>query len=77
MDTHVHRISNRLGIVSTNTPEQTEREIMKKVPKNLWNVYNIVFVRFGQDICRPLNPRCDVCPVMDLCPSKKISERRK
>lgn len=71
VDTHVHRISNRLGIVSTSTPEQTEREIMERVPKEFWVLYNIVFVRFGQDICRPLNPRCDVCPVSELCPSKE------
>jgi len=69
VDTHVHRISNRLGIVSSSTPEQTERQLVERVQRRYWRCYNIVFVRFGQTICRPTRPRCGVCPVESMCPS--------
>jgi len=67
VDTHVHRISNRLGLVKTRTPEETEKGLMKILPKNLWKKFNILFVRFGQTICRPINPKCEECPVKDMC----------
>lgn len=67
VDTHVHRIPNRLGIVNTKTPEKTEVELMKIVPKHLWIDINDLFVQFGQTICRPLHPQCDQCPLTDLC----------
>jgi len=69
VDTHVHRISNRLGIVHSSTPEQTEGQLMERVQRRYWRCYNIVFVRFGQTICRPTRPRCGVCPVESMCPS--------
>jgi endonuclease-3 len=68
VDTHVHRISNRIGLVDTKTPEQTEKELKNIVPENLWNKINELFVRFGQNTCRPVSPRCDLCVLNDTCP---------
>jgi endonuclease-3 len=67
VDTHVHRISNRLGLVETRTPEQTEIELAKTLPKKYWIEINDLFVRFGQTICRPIGPRCGVCRLRDDC----------
>ncbi|MEN2998888.1 MAG: endonuclease III [Brevinematia bacterium] len=67
VDTHVHRISNRLGLVNTKTPEETEVELMKVLPKNYWKKINHLMVSFGQTICKPVKPRCDVCKLVDLC----------
>ena len=72
-DTHVHRISNRIGIVKTKTPEETEYELMKKVPKKYWININELFVKHGQTICNPIKPKCDKCPISKLCDfSKKL-----
>ena len=70
-DTHVHRISNRLGIVKTKTPEQTEHELMKKVPKKYWININELFVKHGQTICNPIKPKCDKCSIHKLCDFSK------
>lgn len=70
VDTHVHRISNRLGLVTTKTPEETEVELEHVVPRELWQYVNELLVRFGQEICRPVSPKCDVCVLEDLCPSR-------
>jgi endonuclease-3 len=70
-DTHVHRISNRLGIVKTKTPEETEYELMKKVPKKYWININELFVKHGQTICNPIKPKCDKCPISKLCDFSK------
>jgi endonuclease-3 len=67
VDTHVHRISNRLGIVNTKTPEQTELDLMKKVPKKYWLQLNELFVRFGQTVCKPIGPKCDICSLRPVC----------
>lgn len=67
VDTHVHRISNRLGLVKTSKPEDTEEELKKVLPKKYWLDINHMFVRFGQTICRPIKPKCEECPVTDLC----------
>ncbi len=67
VDTHVHRISNRLGLVKTKAPEQTEKKLMKTVPKRLWGDVNELFVVFGQTICRPVGPKCEICPVYKYC----------
>ncbi|NTV79615.1 MAG: endonuclease III [Clostridiales bacterium] len=72
VDTHVHRISNRLGLVTTKTPEETEVELEFVVPRELWQYVNELLVRFGQDVCRPVSPKCDVCVLEDLCPSRVI-----
>lgn len=67
VDTHVHRISNRWGLVNTKEPEQTEEDLMKIVPKEYWIELNDLMVQFGQSICRPINPQCEICPIFDLC----------
>lgn len=67
VDVHVHRISNRIGLVKTKTPEETELELTKIVPKKYWLDLNESFVRFGQDICRPIGPKHEECPINDLC----------
>jgi len=61
VDVHVHRISNRLGLVDTKTPEDTELELMKKIPKKYWLEINDTFVMYGQNICKPISPQCTVC----------------
>ena len=68
VDTHVHRISNRLGWVHTKVPEITEKRLMEIVPKGQWIRINRLFVRFGQEICLPNNPKCEICPLNDVCP---------
>lgn len=67
VDTHVHRIANRLGLVETKTPEETEKELTKCVPKKYWLELNELFVRFGQTTCKPVGPRCDVCTLTGVC----------
>ena len=67
VDTHVHRISNRWGLANTNHPEETEEVLMDKVPKELWIELNDLMVQFGQTICKPIGPQCDICPLNDLC----------
>ncbi|HQO09648.1 MAG TPA: endonuclease III [Clostridiales bacterium] len=70
VDTHVHRISNRWGAVSTKTPEETEFALMEKIPKKYWSEINDLMVAFGQTICRPIGPKCGECKVKD-CPARK------
>ena len=67
VDIHVHRISNRLGLVETKTPEETEIELMKKIPKKLWLDINDTFVMYGQNICKPISPMCNVCKIKKSC----------
>lgn len=67
VDTHVHRISNRLGLVTTKTPEETEVELEKIVPQEYWIELNDLMVQFGQTICRPQSPRHEECPLQDIC----------
>ncbi len=67
VDTHVHRISNRFGYVSTKKPEQTEFALRKKLPKKYWRVYNDTLVIYGQNLCKPVNPLCDKCSVSKYC----------
>jgi len=67
VDTHVHRISNRLGWVNTKQPEETEQELLRIVPKQYWTLVNEVFVLHGQNICKPITPYCEVCPVKKYC----------
>jgi endonuclease-3 len=72
VDTHVHRISNRLGLVQTKTPEETELELMKKIPTKYWLKINDTFVMYGQNICKPISPMCDVCQIKKECNYYKI-----
>lgn len=67
VDTHVHRISNRFGYVSTKKPEQTEFTLRKKLPKKYWRVYNDTLVIYGQNLCKPINPLCNQCSVSKYC----------
>lgn len=67
VDTHVHRISNRWGLVSTKDPEKTEEELAKFVPEDEQILLNDLMVQFGQTICKPLGPKCEICPLTDLC----------
>jgi len=67
VDTHVHRISNRLGIVSTKNPHDTEEALRKVLPKKYWIIYNTLLVAFGRQVCRPISPRCSNCPIALNC----------
>ena len=67
VDIHVHRISNRLGLVDTKNPEETEQELMSKIDKKYWIDINDTFVMYGQNICKPISPMCDVCKIKKSC----------
>ena len=67
IDTHCHRIPNRLGWVNTKTPEQTEFALTKILPKKYWQDFNDIFVLHGQNICRPISPKCDICAINKYC----------
>jgi endonuclease-3 len=70
VDTHVHRVTNRLGWVKTKTPEQTEMALRQVVPRSMWRIVNQVFVKFGRYVCIPGRPRCWMCPIQADCPYK-------
>lgn len=76
VDTHVHRISNRLGWVRTKTPEETEYALMEILPDTYWIEINELLVRFGQQICRPIGPFCSRCPVSVHCPRVGVKRSR-
>ncbi len=76
VDTHVHRISNRLGIVSTKNPHATEDALRQVLPGQYWIVYNSLLVTFGKRICTPLSPKCSECPIEHLCPRKGVTRSR-
>jgi endonuclease III len=67
VDVHVHRIANRLGLVQTRTPEETELELMKTLPRKYWLELNELFVRFGQTTCKPVRPMCEICTLTAEC----------
>ena len=78
VDTHVHRISNRLGWVRTRTPEETEHALYKRTRARWWPYINLYLVTWGQNICRPIYPRCGVCAIREHCPQigvTKVSTR--
>ncbi|MGQ4832678.1 MAG: endonuclease III domain-containing protein [Candidatus Asgardarchaeia archaeon] len=68
VDTHVHRIVNRWQYVKTRTPEETEKALREKLPRKHWKEINRILVTFGQNICTPVNPKCEKCPINNLCP---------
>lgn len=70
VDTHVHRVSNRLGLVRTGTPEESEQALERVLPRDLWIEWNALLVTWGQNVCTPRRPRCSLCPlrVKKLCP---------
>lgn len=67
VDTHVHRISNRLGLVDTKNPDETEVALCEIAPEELWIKLNDLMVQFGQNICKPIGPQCEICPCTDIC----------
>ena len=67
VDVHVHRICNRLGYVKTKNPEETEFALREKLPKKYWLDINTLLVTHGQNICKPIKPKCDECPIKDYC----------
>ncbi len=67
VDTHVHRISNRLGLVMTKTPEQTEFALRKTLPQKYWLIYNDLLVTYGQNLCVPVSPWCSKCKIFKYC----------
>jgi len=76
VDTHVHRISNRLGIVSTKNPHETEESLREILPKRYWIMYNTLLVTFGKRICKPISPLCNTCPLSHICKKVGVSKHR-
>ena len=76
VDTHVHRISNRMGWVSTSTPHQTETALMKVIPQRYWIEINELLVRFGQTVCSPVSPFCSTCSVAPWCSRIGVTRSR-
>jgi endonuclease-3 len=76
VDTHVHRISNRLGYVKTRTPAETEMALRGKLPARYWIGYNDLLVAFGQNVCTPISPWCSRCPVRALCRRAGVTASR-
>ncbi len=76
VDVHVHRISNRFGYVKTKTTHDTERALLRKLPKKYWGDYNRVLVLLGQNICRPTSPHCTRCPVNQYCQRRGVTKFR-
>ena len=67
VDVHVHRIFNRLGYIKTKTPEETEFELRKKLPQKYWIDINSLLVTHGQNVCKPIKPCCNICPIEEFC----------
>ncbi len=76
VDTHVHRITNRWGFVSTKTPEKTEFALREKLPKRYWIVINDLLVAYGQNVCRPVSPLCSACRLRGYCKRVGVKRRR-
>jgi len=76
VDVHVHRISNRLGYVKTKTPYETEMRLRKILPKKYWLKWNYLLVSFGQNLCRPISPKCSECPIKTYCKKVGVSKSR-
>ncbi len=76
VDVHVHRISNRWGLVRTRTNKETEEELHKLVPDKLKNKFNRILVAFGQTVCTPVSPWCSKCLISELCPKIGVDRRR-
>lgn len=76
VDTHVHRISNRVGWVETRTPEETEKDLEKILPKKYWIEINGLLVTYGKGVCTPRSPRCSTCPLSAECPKNGVLRTR-
>ncbi len=76
VDTHVHRISNRWGLVQTKTPDETEKVLRGILPKRYWVHFNDILVTYGQNLCVPVSPFCSRCKISAFCPKKGVATRR-
>ena len=76
VDTHVHRISNRWGLIKTSTPEKSEMALREVLPARHWLEYNPLLVAFGQTICQPVSPWCSRCPIEKGCPRLGVTHSR-
>jgi endonuclease-3 len=76
VDTHVHRISNRLGLVSTKNPDATEFALRDVLPAKYWIPFNDLLVMHGQSICTPISPRCSICPITNFCEKVGVEKWR-
>ena len=76
VDTHVHRICNRLGWVDTRAPDATESALASSLPRRYWIPINAIMVSFGQQVCMPISPRCSTCPVRARCPRRGVTRHR-
>lgn len=76
VDTHVHRISNRLGLIATKTPEKTEEALKKVLPKKYWTAWNKYLVIWGQNICVPISPKCSQCVLNKICKRVGVTKSR-
>ena len=76
VDIHVHRISNRWGYISTQTPDESEMALRQKLPRRHWITYNDLLVTFGQNICVPISPKCSACPLNECCPKVGVDRHR-
>lgn len=72
VDTHVRRVSQRLGLTGETDPSKIERDLMKYVPRDQWFPFTYVLIEHGRGVCRAPIPRCEICPVNDLCPSSRV-----
>jgi endonuclease III len=76
VDVHVHRISNRWGLIRTRSPEESEMALRRRLPRRYWIGYNDLLVAFGQNICQPVSPRCSICPLAAVCPRIGVGRSR-
>lgn len=76
VDTHVHRVSNRLGLVATKNVSETEKQLKELLPKKYWSEFNSLMVMWGQNICVPISPKCSICPLLPLCPQIGVTRHR-
>lgn len=76
VDTHVHRITNRIGYVQTKTPDETEFALRKKLPRKYWVKFNEYLVAYGQTVCKPVSPFCTMCEANEMCPRINVTRSR-
>lgn len=77
IDTHCHRIPNRIGWIRTKTPDETERVLRERLPRKYWMIFNDLFVQFGQNVCKPIGPRCPACVIEKYCAKVGVLGKRK
>ncbi len=77
IDIHCHRIPNRIGWIETKTPDETEQVLRRELPKKYWRAFNDLFVQYGQNICKPVGPRCDICVIEKFCAKVDVKARRR